>query len=70
MAGSAISWLIFSGDAVSIGGGSGTLITTLTITPATLMTGLAWACGVGLIGALFPAVRAARLPLATALRAI
>lgn len=69
IAGSAISWLIFSGDAVSIGGGTGTLITTLAITPSTLVTGLAWACGVGLVGALFPAVRAARLPLATALRA-
>ena len=68
-AGSAISWLIFSGDAVSIGGGTGTLVTTLTITPATLATGLAWSCGVGFVGALFPAVRAARLPLATALRA-
>ena len=32
--------------------------------------GLLWACGVGFVGALFPAVRAARLPLATALRAI
>jgi putative ABC transport system permease protein len=69
IAGSAISWLIFSGDAVSIGGGSGTLITTLEITPSTLITGLLWACGVGFVGALFPAVRAARLPLATALRA-
>jgi putative ABC transport system permease protein len=69
IAGSAISWLIFSGDAVSIGGGSGTLITTLAITPSTLVTGLLWAGGVGFVGALFPAVRAARLPLATALRA-
>lgn len=68
--GSAISWLIFSGDAISIGGGNGTLITTLTITPSTLVTGLLWACGVGFVGALFPAVRAARLPLATALRAL
>ena len=69
VAGSAISWLIFSGDSVSLGGDTGTLIATLTITPATLVTGLLWACGVGLVGALFPAVRAARLPLATALRA-
>jgi putative ABC transport system permease protein len=68
-AGTAISWLIFSGDAVSIGGTSGTLITTLEITPATVATGFSWACGVGFIGALFPAVRAAHLPLATALRA-
>jgi putative ABC transport system permease protein len=69
IAGSAISWLIFSGDPVSIGGGSGTLVTTLEITPSTLLTGLLWAGGVGFVGALFPAVRAARLPLATALRA-
>lgn len=69
VAGSAIAWLIFAGDSVSIGGDGGTLITTLAITPATLATGLAWACGVGFVGALFPAVRAARLPLATALRA-
>ena len=68
-AGSAISWLIFSGDSISIGGGTDTLITTLTITPATLGTGLLWACTVGFVGALFPALRAARLPLATALRA-
>jgi putative ABC transport system permease protein len=68
-AGSAIAWALFSGDSISIGGGSGTLITTLAITPATLATGLAWAGAVALIGALFPALRAARLPLATALRA-
>jgi putative ABC transport system permease protein len=68
-AGSAIAWALFSGDSISIGGGADTLITTLTITPATLVTGLLWAAGVGLVGALFPAVRAARMPLATALRA-
>src|SRR5262245_52065194 len=68
-AGSAIAWALFSGDRISLGGGTSTLITTLAITPATLVTGLLWACGVGFAGALFPAVRAARLPLATALRA-
>jgi len=45
------------------------LITTLTITPSKLITGLLWTGGVGLAGALFPAIRAARLALATALRA-
>jgi putative ABC transport system permease protein len=68
-AGSAIAWLLFSGDSISIGGGNGTIVTTFAITPATLATGLAWAGAVALVGALFPAVRAARLPLATALRA-
>jgi len=69
-AGSAIAWLLFSGDTISIGGGNGTIITTFAITPATLATGLAWAGAVALVGALFPAIRAARLPLATALRAL
>jgi putative ABC transport system permease protein len=69
VAGSAIAALIFSGDAISVGNESRTLITTLAITPATLVTGLLWAGGVGFLGALFPAVRAAQLPLATALRA-
>jgi putative ABC transport system permease protein len=68
-AGSAIAWSLFAGDSISLGGNDGTLITTLTITPSTLIAGLGWACGVGLVGALFPAIRAARLPLATALRA-
>ena len=67
--GSGIAWLLFSGDSISIGGSDGTLIAKLAITPSTLVTGLLWAGAVGLIGALFPAIRAARLPLATALRA-
>jgi putative ABC transport system permease protein len=31
--------------------------------------GIIWACVIGVIGGLFPAIRAARLPIATALRA-
>ena len=69
-AGSAISWLIFAGDSISLGGNEATLVTKLAVTPATVATGFVWAGAVGLIGALFPAVRAARLPVATALRAV
>jgi putative ABC transport system permease protein len=68
-AGSAIAWAIFSGDTISIGGVSGSIVTQLAFTPATIVTGFAWACAVALLGALFPAMRAARLPVATALRA-
>jgi putative ABC transport system permease protein len=32
--------------------------------------GIAWACGVGLLGGMLPALRAARIPVATALRAV
>lgn len=69
-AGSIVSWLIFSGDTISLGGPDSTLVATLDVTAATLATGFAWACAVGLLGALLPAIRAARLPVATALRAV
>jgi putative ABC transport system permease protein len=68
-AGAAISWALFSGDTISLGGGQGSLVTELTITPATLVTGVVWAVTAGFLGGLFPAVRAARLPVASALRA-
>jgi putative ABC transport system permease protein len=68
-AGATISWLLFSGDTISLGGGQGSLVTELTITPATLVTGVVWAVTAGFLGGLFPALRAARLPVATALRA-
>ena len=38
------------------------------VTPALLAQGIAWAVVMGVLGGLFPAVRAARLPVATALR--
>lgn len=38
------------------------------VTPALLVTGLAAALGMGLVGGLLPAIRAARLPIAAALR--
>jgi putative ABC transport system permease protein len=38
------------------------------VTPRLLIQGMAWATAIGLIGGLLPAVRAARLPIATALR--
>jgi putative ABC transport system permease protein len=38
------------------------------VTPALFITGLAYALGIGLIGGLLPAVRAARLPISKALR--
>ena len=38
------------------------------VTPALLVQGIAWATGIGLAGGLFPALRAARMPVAAALR--
>jgi putative ABC transport system permease protein len=38
------------------------------VTPQLLLRGITWAAVIGLIGGLFPAIRAARLPVASALR--
>src|SRR5437016_10940138 len=38
------------------------------VTPALLAQGITWATLIGLFGGLFPAIRAARLPIAAALR--
>lgn len=39
------------------------------VTPGLLVQGLVWATGIGLLGGLLPAVRAARLPVVEGLRA-
>jgi putative ABC transport system permease protein len=38
------------------------------VTPALLVRGILWAAVIGLVGGFFPAIRAARLPVAAALR--
>jgi putative ABC transport system permease protein len=58
------------GNVVSTSGGQvAQIVFALTLTPGLMAVGVIWAFAIGLIGALFPAVRAARLPVATALRA-
>ena len=67
--GAAIAWLLFNGNQVGIGNNVGTLVFHMRITPALLGSCVLMACIVGLVGGLLPALRAARLPVATALRA-
>jgi putative ABC transport system permease protein len=71
-AGAALAWLFFDGNTVSTvaGGGIGNVIFHLRIGVGLIVVGIVWACVVGLIGGLLPAMRAARLPVATALRAV
>jgi putative ABC transport system permease protein len=68
--GATASWLLFNGNTISLGGNGGSLITEMRVTPAVFGTGVTWALAVGAIGGFFPALRAARLPVAMALRAI
>jgi putative ABC transport system permease protein len=46
------------------------LIFKLTVTPHLLAISVVWAIVIGLIGGSLPALRAARVPVATALRAV
>jgi putative ABC transport system permease protein len=71
--GSAIAWLLFNGNTVStLSGGSGMsqVVFHLRIGWELIGAGIVWACVIGVIGGLLPAIRAARVPVATALRAL
>lgn len=68
--GAAVAWALFSGNTISMGNNVGALVVEMRVTPALLGVGVLWACVVGFVGGLFPAIRAARLPVATALRAV
>ena len=63
--GVAVAWLLFNGHLGQIGG----LAFPITVTSGIATTGVVWTLVIGLIGGLVPAVIAARLPIATALRA-
>jgi putative ABC transport system permease protein len=68
--GAAVAWLFFNGNSVStLGAGFSQVVFQLTVTRALIVTGIVWACVIGLLGGFFPALRAARLPVAEALRA-
>ena len=68
--GGLIAWLIFNGYTASTlaAGTTGQLTFQLEVAPSVLWTGLKWALAIGFIGGIYPALRAARLPVTTALR--
>jgi putative ABC transport system permease protein len=67
-AASALGYLLFNGFQASTIGNGGGLAFSFAVTPVLLATGMSYALLMGLVGGLFPAIRAARLPVATALR--
>ncbi len=67
--GASLAWLFFNGHTVStLGAAFAQVVFQLTVTHALIVTGIVWACVIGLLGGFFPALRAARLPVAEALR--
>jgi putative ABC transport system permease protein len=63
--GGVLAWMLFNGLAASPFGYS----FQLAVTPALAALGIVWALAMGLLGGLLPAIRAARVPVTTALRA-
>jgi putative ABC transport system permease protein len=68
--GGLLAWLVFNGYSASTlaAGTVGKLSFELKVSAELLWVGLLWALTIGFIGGLFPALRAARLPVTTALR--
>jgi putative ABC transport system permease protein len=61
-----LAWVLFNGLSASPFGYTFQLV----VTPSLALVGVAWALGMGLVGGLLPALRAARLPVAAAIRAM
>ena len=68
--GGVVAWLLFNGYGASTmaAGAVGKLSFELHVTAGVLWQGLKWALAIGFIGGLFPAVRAATMPVTAALR--
>ena len=60
-----VAWLVFDGHEVNSSG-----IFRLHVSAPLVVLGLAWGVGIALLGGLFPAIRAGKIPAATALRAV
>ena len=70
--GGALAWLVFNGFRVSTlnGASFSQVVFDFAVTPDLLLQGLFAALVIGFVGGLFPAVRAARMPVAQALRVL
>lgn len=67
--GAFVSYAFFNGVTIStLGGGFSQVAFDFAVTPTLMRQGLVWAVALGAVGGLFPALRAARLPITVALR--
>jgi putative ABC transport system permease protein len=67
--GAGAAYGIFQGYTVStLGSNFSQVVFQFQVSPALLLRGLQWSLAIGFVGGLFPALRAARLPITVALR--
>jgi putative ABC transport system permease protein len=69
--GAAAAWLFFDGHITSMssGGLQSQLAFAMSVPSKLIAAGIIWGCAIGLVGGLFPALRAARLPIVRGLSA-
>lgn len=65
-----LAWIFFNGNVITTFGGGmdSQIVFKLQVGPGLALQGALWACAIGVLGGLLPALRAARLSVATALR--
>jgi putative ABC transport system permease protein len=68
--GVAVVWILLSGHTFSASAGASRVATQLSLTPQLVMLGVGWGCAISILGALIPAIRELRRPIAAALRAV
>jgi len=67
--GAAVAWLLFDNyTASTLGANFSQVVFEFRVTPALVASGLKWALAIGFLGGLFPALRAARMPVTEGLR--
>ncbi|NID16014.1 FtsX-like permease family protein [Luteibacter yeojuensis] len=67
--GAGIVWIVFNGyTASTLGANFSQVVFRFHVSTGLLWTGIKWALAIGFVGGLFPALRAARLPVTAALR--
>lgn len=66
--GALVVWLLFNGHSASTLNGFTQVVFRFKVDWTLVGTGIKWALAIGFVGGLFPAMRAARLPVTTALR--
>ena len=68
LVGGAIAWLLFNGDDFATGGGTGQIAVQIKVGWELIAIGTVWAISIGLLGAFFPSIRAARVSIIEGLR--
>jgi putative ABC transport system permease protein len=67
--GAVVAWVLFNGNTVStLGGAFAQVVFKLSVSPQLISEGILWACLIGLLGGLLPAIRMVRMSVTEGLR--